>query len=302
MDKLQIGTSFIGEGEPCYIIAAAGVNHNGDISMAKRLINAALEAGADAIKFQTGNAAALAAGTEKAVHQKESTGEIGSPDMLNRLELTPEAVEELSEYADSLQITLLATPFDTASVDLLDRLDIPAFKIASGDITNFPLLRHIAAKGKPIILSTGMANLGEIEAALAVIGATGNQQIILLHCVTSLPAPAAAMNLKAINTLKCAFQLPVGLSDHTLTFTVPVAAVALGACIIEKHLTLDRKMPGPDHRASLEPAELATMVRAVRETEEALGHGLKWPTPAEEDLKRIARRRIVAAADIKQKT
>ena len=300
MREIKIGDKTVGEGKPCFIIAEAGVNHNGDINLAKRLIDVAKEAGADAVKFQTFKAEELVtADAGKAQYQKETTDAKESQfEMLRKLELTESDFEELFNYAQKKGIIFLSSPFDKRSVDLLDKLGVPAFKIPSGEITDFPLLRHIATKGKPIILSTGMATLGEIEEALEVIRKEGVEEIVLLHCVSCYPAKIEDTNLKAMDTLRYAFNLPVGLSDHSLGVSIPVAAVALGACVIEKHFTLDKNLPGPDHRASLEPDELKEMVRAIRDIEKALGDGIKRPTEEEEENKKVGRRSIVARVDI----
>ena len=297
--KLKIGDKLIGEEEPCFIIAEAGVNHNGSVELAKKLIDAAKDAGADAVKFQTFKAEnVVVKDAQKAEYQKETTGEGSQYEMIKKLELTEEGFRELADYAEKKDIMFLSSPFDKESVDLLYELDVPAFKVGSGEITNFPLLRYIAKKRKPIILSTGMSTLGEIEEALDVIRSEGVEDIILLHCVSNYPARIEDVNLRAIETLKQAFKLPVGFSDHTLGIIVPIAAVALGACVIEKHFTLDRNLPGPDHRASLEPDELKEMVKAIREVEKALGNGIKKPTKEEKEIKKVARKSIVAKVDI----
>ena len=296
--KANVGNKFIGEGEPCFIIAEAGVNHNGDINLAKKLIGAAKDAKADAVKFQTFKAEnVVIKNAEKAEYQK-TVKEESQYGMLKKLELTEEDFEELAEYAKDKGIVFLSSPFDKESVDLLEELDVPAFKIGSGEITNFPLLRYIAKKGKPIILSTGMATLGEVEEALNVIGDEGVEDVILLHCVSNYPARIKDVNLRAIETLKQAFKLPIGFSDHTLGITASIAAVAFGACVIEKHFTLDRNLPGPDHKASLEPDELKEMVQTIRDVEKALGTGMKRPAKDEEEIKKVARRSIVAKVDI----
>ncbi|MDP7525537.1 MAG: N-acetylneuraminate synthase [Dehalococcoidales bacterium] len=304
MIGIEIGERMIGEGEPCFIIAEAGVNHNGDNELAKKLIDAASVAGADAVKFQTFRAEELTtADAEKAVYQRQGTG-LNEPqmEMLKGLELGREDFKKLSGYAKEKKIVFLSSPFDRSSVDLLEELEVPAFKIASGEITNSPLLEHVASKRKPIILSTGMSTLDEVKDTLEFLKGKGVEEIILLHCVTSYPARIEEMNLRAMETLRGAFSLPVGLSDHTLGITVPIAAVALGACVIEKHFTLDRNLPGPDHRASQEPEELKEMVTAIRDTELALGDGTKRVTSDEEEIKKVARRSIVANVDIPEGT
>jgi N,N'-diacetyllegionaminate synthase len=297
---IKIGNRLIGPRNPCFIIAEAGVNHNGDITLAKKLVDAAVEAGADAVKFQTFKAENVVTLTaEKAEYQKNTTGMGESQyEMIKKLELSEADFWDLSEYARDAGIIYLSTPFDEESVDLLDRIGVPAFKIPSGEITNFPLLKKVAEKSKPIILSTGMATLGEVEEALNYLRRNGAEDIILLHCTTSYPAPVKSVNLCAMETLRCAFQVPIGYSDHTEGITIPIAAAAMGACIIEKHFTLDSTLPGPDHQASLEPQELSAMVKAVRDVEVARGNGVKGPTKEEEEIKKVARRSIVAKRDI----
>ena len=297
---MKIANKLIDEEEPCFIIAEAGVNHNGSVELAKKLIDAAKDAGANAVKFQTFKAEnVVIKNAGKAEYQKETTDRGESQyGMLKKLELTEEDFRELADYAKEKDILLLSSPFDKESVDLLDEMNVPAFKIASGEITNFPLLKHIAKKGKPIILSTGMATLGEVEEALNVIRSEGVEDVILLQCVSNYTARMEDVNLRAMETLKQAFKIPVGFSDHSLGITVSIAAVALGACVIEKHFTPDRNLPGPDHKASLEPDELKEMVKAIRDVEKALGDGIKKPTKDEEEIKKVARRSIVAKTDI----
>jgi len=298
--KVRIAGRLIGEGAPCFIIAEAGVNHNGDVNLARKLIDVAKEAGADAVKFQTFKAEEVVTrSAEKARYQKETTpSEQSQYDMIKKLELSGEDFKHLSAYAQEKGILFLSSPFDKGSVNLLSELGVAAFKVPSGEITNFPLLKYVAKKGKPIILSTGMATQGEVGEALGVIKEEGIEDIILLHCVTSYPAKIDDMNLKAMETLRDTFKLPAGLSDHSLGLTIPIAAVALGACVVEKHFTLDKNLPGPDHRASLEPDELKQMVTAIRDVERAMGDGIKRPTKDEEENKKVARRSIVARADI----
>jgi len=300
MRKVKIADKLVGEGEPCFIIAEAGVNHNGDVTMAEKLIDAAKDAGADAVKFQTFKAEnVVTRDAEKASYQKETTHRDESQyEMIKKLELTNRDFEELFAYAQKKGIIFLSSPFDEESVNLLDKLGVPAFKLASGEITNFPLIKQIAEKGKPIVLSTGMSTLAEIDEALQFITGEGIGDIVLLHCITSYPAKVEVMNLKSMETLRHVFKLPVGLSDHTIGITIPIAAVALGACVIEKHFTLDRKLPGPDHRASLEPAKLRQMIKAIRDVESAMGDGIKKPSEQEEEIKKVTRRSIVALTDI----
>ena len=299
-----IGSRCLGMSEPCFIIAEAGVNHNGEVDLAEQLIEVAADAGADAVKFQTFKAdKVVTAYAEKAAYQKKTTSASESQyDMIKRLELKAQDFKHLAKYAKSKNILFLSSPFDKASVDLLADLDVPAFKVASGEITNVDLLRHIARKGRPILLSTGMSTLGDIERALNLIQHSGTSDIILLHCTTNYPAQPAELNLRAIKTLKYAFALPVGFSDHSVGIAASIAAVALGACAIEKHITISKELPGPDHQASSEPAQFKEMVEAVRNVEQALGDGVKRPTRSEEETITVARRSIVAKADIPKGT
>jgi N,N'-diacetyllegionaminate synthase len=296
MEKVKVGDRWIGKGEPCFIIAEAGVNHNGDIALARRLIDAAGIAGADAVKFQTFRADRLVtADACKADYQRATTGEGESQyAMLKRLELGDSDFRELSDYARRKNIVFLSTPFDRESADLLDSIDVPAFKISSGDMTDAPLLAHVAGKKKPVILSTGMGTLDEVSAAVNCITRAGNRQIIILHCVTSYPAKIEEANLLAIRTLENVFEYPVGFSDHTPGLLAPVGAVALGACVLEKHITLDKSLPGPDHRASLDPGEFKEMVTQVRAMEKALGTGEKVPNKDEARIKEVARKSIIS--------
>lgn len=280
-----------------FIIAEAGVNHNGNLEIAKKLVDAAASTGADAVKFQTFVPEEVASrAAEKAAYQKAAaTGKETQLDMIRRLALSPEDFRVLKSYCDDAGIMFLSTPFDYYSVDLLDNLGVPLFKIPSGELVNDRFLKYVAAKGKPLIISTGMATLGEVEEALAAVESVGNREITLLHCTSAYPTPPEEVNLRAMVTMKNAFGMPVGYSDHTAGIEIPVAAVALGAVVIEKHFTLSRDMEGPDHKASLEPEEFAAMVRAIRNVEKALGDGRKRPTPAEQDVRKAARRSIVAA-------
>lgn len=297
---LRVGDRMIGPGQPCYVIAEAGVNHNGDLATAKSLIDAAAAAGADAVKFQTFRADAVAAAaTPKAAYQKHATdAEESQQAMLRRLELSPDAHVALIARCRERGIMFLSTPFDEASVDLLVSLGVMAIKVPSGEVTNRLLLEHVAATGLPVILSTGMSDLYEVAAAVEVLRHGRCPELAVLHCVSAYPAAAGDANLRAIATLRDALQLPVGWSDHTTGTDVAVAAVAMGACIIEKHLTLDRSMPGPDHAASLEPAEFTQVVGGIRTVESAMGHGVKRPTPDELAMRDVARRSLVAATDI----
>jgi len=297
---IEIADRLVGEGHPCFIIAEAGVNHNGDIKLAKQLIDVAADAGADAVKFQTFKAENVVSPTApKAEYQLQTTAQNESQlDMVRRLELSPDEHYQLREHCISKDILFISTPFDAHSVDLLDELGIPVFKVGSGEITNTPLLEYIARKGKPVMLSTGMSYLSEVDEAVRLIQNTGNDQIVVLHCVSNYPAKLEDINLKAMLTMASAFQIPVGYSDHTLGYAIALAARALGACVIEKHLTLDSNMPGPDQRASLEPLEFKHMVKGVRYIEPALGHGRKIPASGEANTALVARKSLVAASDI----
>jgi len=280
-----------------FIIAEAGVNHNGSLDLALRLIDAAKASGADAVKFQTFRAESLAVRTaHKAPYQERTTAAAESQfEMLQRLELDAMAHRRLIDHCRQAGIQFLSSPFDAESADLLASLDVPAFKVPSGEITNLPLLRQLARKGRPLILSTGMATLDEVAEAVEALQSAGAAQLTLLHCVTEYPAPYAEVNLRAMQTLQSAFGLPVGYSDHTPGIEIAVAAAALGAEVIEKHFTLDRSLPGPDHAASLEPDELRQMVSAIRHVEAALGTGIKVPAPCELPNMAVARKSIVAA-------
>ncbi len=284
------------------IIAEAGVNHNGEIVLAKKMIDVAADAGADFVKFQTFKAEKLVSkNAAKADYQKKTTGEKESQlEMIKKLELDVASHKELMEYARLKGITFLSTPFDLESIDLLYELGVPLFKIGSGEITNYPYLKKMASKKLPVILSTGMSNLCDVENALRVLTENGleKKQITLLHANTEYPTPMEDVNLRAMLTLKEAFKVNVGYSDHSLGIEVPVAAVAVGAAIIEKHFTLDKNMSGPDHKASLEPGELKAMVKAIRNIEKALGNGIKQPSNSEKKNMPVARKSIVASRDI----
>ncbi len=297
---IEIVSRRIGPGQPCFIIAEAGVNHNGDLGLAKRLVDAAVEARADAVKFQTFRAqGVISRSAPKAAYQRETTDAAESQlDMARRLQLAPEAFRELAAHCQRRGILFLSTPFDEESAALLAELGVPAFKIASGEVTNLPLVEHIARKGKPVLLSTGMSTLDEVAEAVEAIRRAGNDRLALLHCVSNYPADPPDANLRAMRTLADAFGVPVGYSDHTLGIEVALAAVALGACVLEKHLTLDTALPGPDHRASLAPEQFAALVGGVRVIESAFGSGRKEPAPSERAVAAVARRSLVAARDI----
>ena len=286
-----------------FIIAEAGVNHNGSLKIAQKMIDAAVDAGADAVKFQTFKAEKVVSKyAQKAEYQKKATTVDESQlEMIKKLELDAATHRILIDYCTKKNIRFLSSPFDFESIDLLNELGLNLFKIPSGEITNLPYLRKIGALKKEIILSSGMADLGEIKDALAVLIGAGTKlkDITVLHCNTEYPTPIEDANLKAMLTIKAAFPgVNIGYSDHTLGIEIPVAAVAMGATIIEKHFTLDKNMEGPDHKASLEPNELKAMVHAIRNVEKALGSGIKIPSHSELKNKPIARKSLVAARSI----
>lgn len=285
------------------IIAEAGVNHNGDLNLAKQLVDAAADAGADLVKFQTFSTQRLVTtSATKAQYQlRYDESERSQSSMLQKLELTTEMHEQLLSHCKKREIGFFSTAFDIQSLDFLFGLGADRFKIPSGEITNLPYLRHIATYGKPIILSTGMATLGEIEAALGILtrGSIRIDDITVLHCTTDYPAPMSDVNLLAMISIRDAFHVDVGYSDHTEGFEIPVAAVALGATTIEKHLTLDRQLSGPDHAASLEPSEFASMVKCIRNIELAMGDGRKRPAESEIKNQSVTRKSVVAAKFIK---
>ena len=283
------------------IIAEAGVNYNGDINLAKRMVDVAAEAGADIVKFQTGKPEnSISVNAKKADYQEATTGTDESQlEMCKKLMLPDKDYPELVDYCNKKGIEFLSTPFDRESVDFLANLGVRKWKIPSGEITHLPLLVHIAKRGEPVILSTGMSTIEEIRDALSVLAENGANDITVLQCNTEYPTPFEDANITAMNTLKKEFGCNIGYSDHTLGITAPIAAVALGATVIEKHFTLDRHMPGPDQSASLEPDELKTMVKMIRETELALGDGEKKPSDSELKNKDIARKSIVAKKSIK---
>ncbi|MEG2595725.1 MAG: N-acetylneuraminate synthase [Ruthenibacterium sp.] len=282
------------------IIAEAGVNHNGSLACAKEMARVAKDAGVDIVKYQTAVPELVVSKfAEKAAYQKENTGAGESQlDMIRRIHFDFKAHQELKEYCDSIGVSYLSTPFDEPSIDFLAGLNLPLYKIPSGEITNLPYLEKIAALQKTIILSTGMSTLSEVEDALSVLENGGVTDITLLHCNTEYPTPYADVNLRAMADLRQQFGYPVGYSDHTLGFAVDIAAVALGATVIEKHFTLDKTMEGPDHKASLNPDELKAMVQEIRNTEAALGSDKKQVTQSEAKNKPIARKSIVAKCNI----
>ena len=282
-----------------YIIAEAGVNHNGRFELACKLVDAAKDAGADCIKFQTFKSEKLVShNAQKADYQKTTTGDGSQVDMLKKLELTYDEFIDLKKYCEKAGITFLSTPFDFDSIEFLNSIDMPFWKIPSGEITNYPYLVALARTKKPVVMSTGMCDLDEIREAIKVLTDNGVTEIKLLHCNTEYPTPYEDVNLKAMQTIRDEFGYDVGYSDHTKGIEVPIAAVAMGATVIEKHFTLDRNMEGPDHKASLEPNELAEMVKSIRNTEKAIGNGVKSPSPSERKNKAVARKSIVAKCKI----
>jgi N,N'-diacetyllegionaminate synthase len=290
----------VGGGARALIIAEAGVNHNGDPGLAHRLVDAAADAGADVVKFQTFVPELLAGlGAGRAEYQKQNLDEDGNQlDMLRKLTLSHEAHGALKSHAQDRGIVFLSTPFDLPSLEFLHALGVPGFKVSSGDLTNLPFLREIARRGRPVLLSSGMGTLAEVEAAVEAFRESGNPPLALFHCVSDYPTQPADCNLRAMATLRERFGLPTGWSDHTMGMALSIAATALGAEVFEKHLTLSRTMRGPDHAASLEPQEFAALVRAMRDTEAALGDGIKQPRASEAATARLARKSVVALVDL----
>ena len=298
MNTINIGGRIVGDGQRCFIVAEAGSNHNGSLEDAKALVRVAADAGADAVKFQTFRAGKLYtrnAGTSDYLKLDKSIY-----DVIASMEMPYAWVPILAEEAARNGLLFLSTPFDEQSADELEAY-VPAFKIASYEMTHLPLVRHIAKKRKPLIISTGTANLDEVRETVAAVHAIGNEQLILLQCTASYPAPLDALNLRAMITMRREFDVPVGLSDHSRDpFIAPVAAVALGACVIEKHFTFSNELPGPDHRYAIEPGELRQMVARVRECESALGTGEKKTAAVEQELREFARRTIFTSKEIAQ--
>lgn len=294
---IRVGSKNIGEDQPVFIIAEAGVNHNGDLKLAKELVDAAVEAKVDAIKFQTFNADKLVTySAPKAKYQETvENRQENQYEMLKKIELSADDFREISAYCEKRDVVFLSTPFDFDSIELLESLNVELFKVSSGDLNNLPLLKSIASKKKPIILSTGMASLGEIEEAVNICHIC---PLVLLHCTSNYPTKYSDVNLRAMLTLKHAFKLPVGYSDHTVGIEVALAAVSMGAIVIEKHFTLDRNLPGPDHKVSLDPTELQNMVKSIRNIESAFGNGIKGVSEGEKEMREVARKSIVAAVDI----
>ncbi len=288
--------------QPCFIIAEAGVNHNGSFESAIELADVAKKAGADAVKYQTFKAESLTSKhAKKAEYQSVTTGSGESQqDMLRRLELSYDQFSQLKDYCDSIGIEFMSTPFDEASADFLHSIGMKRFKIPSGEATNPLLIQRVAGFGKPMILSTGMCNLGEVEQAIQWVRKTGSDaDLWILHCVSAYPADPSTMNLRAMATISQAFDVPTGFSDHSMGIHVSIAAAALGACCIEKHFTLDKYLPGPDHQASLEPQELATMIASIRDVESSLGDGVKRMMPNEENTAAVARKSWILGRDMR---
>lgn len=301
MAEVRFGGRLIGDGHPAFVIAEAGVNHNGDLDLGRRLIREAKAAGADAIKFQSYKAGKISTRTAPRYWVEPDDPEGSQYDTFRKLDsFGPREHEQLFRYARELDLLSFSAPFDDEAVDMLDELGVPGFKIASADLTDHPLLEKVASKGKPLILSTGLATIAEIGEALEVVRGSGNDQIVLLHCTLQYPCDAENANLRMMLHMKAAFpDVPVGLSDHTLGIAVPQAAVALGAVAVEKHYTVDKTLPGsPDHHLSVDPGDLAEMMRGIRTIEKAMGRERKGPVEAESEAYRYARRSIVSARDI----
>ncbi|MGA2418311.1 MAG: N-acetylneuraminate synthase [Candidatus Staskawiczbacteria bacterium] len=298
-EKIRLGNKLVGEGKPCFIIAEAGVNHNGSLEIAKKLIDVAKDARADAVKFSTFKAEDVVSEfAGMAEYQKKNTGNNESQlQMLKKLELNNQDFLELKKHCDKKGIIFLSTPHTEDAVDFLEPF-VPAYKIASGDLTNLPFLEKVAEKKKLIILSTGMADMAEVKTAVKTIKKCGNNKIIILHCTTDYPCLPKEVNLRAMLTLRRELNLPVGYSDHTKNIFVPIMAIVMGAQVLEKHFTLDKNLPGPDHKASLDPKELKEMIHNIREAEEILGSAIKKPTKSEKKIMKIVRKSIIAREDI----
>ncbi|MFI5047812.1 MAG: N-acetylneuraminate synthase family protein [Acidimicrobiia bacterium] len=304
MNRVRIGPRTIGDGESCYVIAEAGSNHNRDLDTARRLVDVAVAAGADAVKFQTYSGRALYSTHTPRFEYLGDLGDKPPHELLDELALPRDWQPVLAEHCREAGIEFLSSPFDREAVDELDALDVAAFKVASFEIVDLPFIEYIGGRGRPLIISTGMASLGEIEEAIAAASAGGSSDVCLLQCASVYPAPARALNLSAIPMMKQAFAVPVGLSDHSLGIHLAAAAVALGANLIEKHFTLDRSQPGPDHGFAIEPDELRDLVAHVRDVELALGDGTKHGPTVDEahEMYEKARRSIVAATAIPHDT
>lgn len=298
MKTIEIAGRKIGPGHPCFIIAEAGVNHNGDLDLALRLVDAAAQAGADAVKFQTFKADKLVArGAPQAEYQKKNAASVDQFSMLRSLELTAAEFRKISDKCRTKGVIFLSTPFDENSAELLERLNIPAYKIGSGDFNNYPLLLKIAGFNKPVMLSTGMSDEAEVKRVVTAVKTMGVRDLALLHCTSAYPVPFPEVNLLAIKSLE-KFGCPVGFSDHTVGSQAAIAATAIGASIIEKHFTLDRRLHGPDHKASCVPSEFARMIGQIRDVEMAMGDGIKKLMPSESDTRAVARKSIVSSRAI----
>ena len=297
---IKLGDQYINNSAPCFIIAEAGVNHNGDINLAYKIIDAAKKSGANAVKFQTYKTEKLVTTVaEKAKYQTRGADPSETQfQMLKKFELSETNFENVYQYCQQKNILFLSSPFDDESIEFLDRLGIIAFKIPSGEINNYPYLKTIAKKQKPIILSTGMSDLEEVENAVDILKENGNGEIILLHCVSNYPTDPEDVNLRAMKTMSTTFGLPVGYSDHTEGIEIPIAAAALGACVIEKHFTLDKHLEGPDHATSLEPSAFTAMVEGIRNVESAMGNGIKKPSIKEADIAKVVRKSLVAKENL----
>lgn len=303
MKTIQLENRFIGEGEPCFIIAEIGINHNGDINLAKKMIDEAIECGVDAVKFQVFKAEEFVSDLSSNYTYKSEGKAITEPmlDMFKRYEFEAEEWKEIFEYCKKKMIEFFVTPQNPSDLDLvLSIIDIPAIKVGSDDLTNLELLEYYAKKNMPMIISSGMAYLSEIEDAINTIQDTGNKDLIILHCISSYPADTEEVNLKKILTIKQAFDVLVGFSDHTIGYTASIGAVVLGAKVIEKHFTLDKNLPGPDHWFSANLDEMKQLVQAIRFVEKALGNSIIKPTPKEMEMRKIARRSIFASREIKK--
>ena len=296
--NVKIAGKIIGDKNPTYIIAEIGSNHNKDLKIAKKMIAKAAEAGVDAVKFQTFKAEKLYSKNTP----KFSKDSVKPFDLIKSIEMPRDWHKKLKDYSDKKGVDFISSPFDFDAVDELDEVGVPAFKIASFELVDLELLKYTARKGRPIILSTGLANIEEIKEAIKAIRSEKNDDIILLHCNSLYPSPADVVNLNAIETMSKMFRIPIGFSDHSLGYHIPVAAVAKGAKIIEKHFTLDRKMKGPDHHFAIEPDELKQMVKQIRDVELSLGDGVKKPSKKEKEMIEKGRRSIIALKDIKKGT
>lgn len=301
MEPIKIKNKIVGAKQPCFIIAEAGINHNGQLDLAKKLVDAAISAHADAIKFQTFTAeGVVTSSTGIADYVRKNIGKnMKQIDMLKKYELSHDEFIQIKEYCDKKDIIFLSTPHSFDAIDFLDDL-VPAYKFGSGDLTNIPALEYAAKKGKPMILGTGMATLEEVQQAINAITSVGNTQIIVLHCTTNYPCLLKDVNLRAMNTMQQELDCLVGYSDHTLGLLIPPLVVALGARILEKHFTLDKNQSGPDHQASLEPHELTQMIRQIRDVEKTLGESEKKPTESEKTIMTMVRKSVIAAKNIRK--